>query len=74
MEGYGYMYPPGFQTMRPPDMQYLDQGDGYGEYYGMGPVTEDLGKRYVDAIDVFYVVINLREKKTQQVLTEVGDR
>lgn len=45
MEGYGYPYAPGFQAMRPPETQYLDHGDGYGEYYGMGPVGEDLGRR-----------------------------
>ncbi|KOB73253.1 Acyl-coenzyme A oxidase, partial [Operophtera brumata] len=48
MDGYGYnMYPPGFQTMHPPDTKYRDQGDGYGEYYEMGPVTEDHGSHLI---------------------------
>ncbi|PZC85992.1 hypothetical protein B5X24_HaOG214357 [Helicoverpa armigera] len=41
MEGYGYPYPPPFPPMRPPEGEYPDHGDGFGEYYGLGSLTED---------------------------------
>ncbi|XP_072937281.1 uncharacterized protein [Epargyreus clarus] len=41
MESYGYGYPPPFSPMRPPDGVYPDRGDGFGEYYGMGPLNDD---------------------------------
>ncbi|XP_064076717.1 serine/arginine-rich splicing factor 4-like [Vanessa tameamea] len=37
MEGYAYAYP--FPQARPPEMEYPDHGDGFGEYYGLGPLS-----------------------------------
>ncbi|XP_045763634.1 serine/arginine-rich splicing factor 4-like isoform X2 [Maniola jurtina] len=41
MEGYGYTYPPHFPQMGYPDGEYPDHGDGFGEYYGLGPLNGD---------------------------------
>ncbi|XP_075992757.1 uncharacterized protein LOC142987695 [Anticarsia gemmatalis] len=43
MEGYGYPYPAAYPPMRPPEAEYPDHGDGFGEYYGLGPLNEDRG-------------------------------
>ncbi|CAH2104182.1 unnamed protein product [Euphydryas editha] len=40
MEGFAYAYPP-FPQIRPPEMEYPDHGDGFREYYGLGPVSTD---------------------------------
>ncbi|XP_050362094.1 serine/arginine-rich splicing factor 4-like [Nymphalis io] len=37
MEGFSYAYP--FPQVRPPEMEYPDHGDGFGEYYGLGPLN-----------------------------------
>lgn len=41
MESYAYPYTPPFPPMRPPEGDYPDHGDGFGDYYGMGPVNEE---------------------------------
>ncbi|XP_046961966.1 serine/arginine-rich splicing factor 4-like [Vanessa cardui] len=41
MEGYAYAYP--FPQVRPPEMEYPDHGDGFGEYYGLGPLNGERG-------------------------------
>ncbi|XP_034840400.1 serine/arginine-rich splicing factor 4-like [Maniola hyperantus] len=41
MEGYGYTYPPHFPQTGYPDGEFPDHGDGFGEYYGLGPLNGD---------------------------------
>lgn len=41
MEGYAYSYPNPYPPMRTLEGEYPDHGDGFGEYYGLGPLNED---------------------------------
>ncbi|XP_053601113.1 serine-arginine protein 55-like [Plodia interpunctella] len=47
MEGYGFPYPQPFAAMAtPPEGEYPDHGDGFGDYYGMSVLKDnrDLGR------------------------------
>ncbi|XP_039765020.1 serine/arginine-rich splicing factor 6-like [Pararge aegeria] len=41
MEGYGYTYPPSFPQVAFPVGEFPDHGDGFREYYGLGPMNVD---------------------------------
>lgn len=44
MEGYGYPYSKQHPQMRGPDGEYPDHGDGFGEYYMLGPLNGERGR------------------------------
>lgn len=46
MDSYGYQYPTLFPAMCPPDGNYPDHGDGFGEFYEPNPLNNDVGRRY----------------------------
>uniref|UniRef100_A0A2A4J7Q9 Uncharacterized protein n=1 Tax=Heliothis virescens TaxID=7102 RepID=A0A2A4J7Q9_HELVI len=70
MEGYGYPYPPPFPPMRPPEGEYPDHGDGFGEYYGLGSLNEDRDRGRKNPSK--YLATKKRQDRIQEILKSDG--
>ncbi|CAG9784129.1 unnamed protein product [Diatraea saccharalis] len=71
MESYGYPYAHPFPPMRPPEGDYPDHGDGYGDYYGLSSLNEERASKHKKNTTK-YLATKKRQDRIQEILKSDG--